>query len=404
LSGPVGGLQAAQAISNESRLITFDMGGTSTDVALLDGAIKLTSESHIAQLPVAIPMADIHTIGAGGGSIAYIDEGGLLQLGPASAGARPGPACYGLGGRQPTVTDANLVLARLRADNFLGGTMQLDTNAAIEAMRPMATQLDLQVEELAAGIIEIANEHMTQALRVISIQRGFDPREFTLVCFGGAGGLHFCDLAEALEMNRAIVPVNSGVFSALGMLATSPGREITQTSKRLVSDSSDGDIRNLFASLKAQGEFELMEEGIANPEANYSLDLRYQGQTFAITTPYQDLGTAEIEFHELHERRYGHRLDKPVELLNLRLHLAAKARELRLPPWKRDPGRSSRLHLDGIGDLDLYDRDQLEVKQRFSGPALITETHSTTLIKKNWNVLVDEAGNLVMERATNSQD
>ena len=403
LSGPVGGLQAAQAICTDSRLITFDMGGTSTDVALLDGTIKLTSENHIARLPVAIPMADIHTIGAGGGSIAYIDEGGLLQLGPASAGARPGPACYGLGGRRPTVTDANLVLARLRADNFLGGTMQLDTKAALAAMRPLAVQLNLQVHQLAAGIIDIANEHMTQALRVISVQRGFDPREFTLVCFGGAGGLHFCDLAEALEMNRAIVPVNSGVFSALGMLATSPGREITQTSTRLVRDSSDGVIGDLFASLKAQGEYELMEEGITSPEASYSLDLRYQGQTFAITTPYQDLETAETKFHALHERRYGHRLDKPVELLNLRLHLAAKPAELTLPPWKKGSGQSSRVHLDGIGNLDLYDRDQLAVNQRFSGPALVTETHATTLIKKNWNVALDKAGNLILERGDSSQ-
>ncbi|MCZ6503397.1 MAG: hydantoinase/oxoprolinase family protein [Gammaproteobacteria bacterium] len=400
LSGPVGGLQAAQIISPGSRLITFDMGGTSTDVALIDGEIKLTSESHIANLPIAIPMADIHTIGAGGGSIAFIDDGGLLQVGPASAGAKPGPACYGLGGTMPTVTDANLVLQRLRPDNFLGGSMQLDTNAAMEVMRPLAGQLDINVQELAAGIIDIANEHMTQALRVISIQRGFDPREFTLVCFGGAGGLHFCDLAEALEMNRAIVPVNGGVLSALGMLATSPGREITRTHRKLVSGSSDDDIQRLFATLQAQGELELLEEGVVNPAARYSLDLRYLGQTFTLTTPYRDLRTAEIEFHELHERRYGHRLDKPVELLNLRLHLEVEGTDLKLPPWKKDPGKPSSLDLPGHGTVVVYDRDQLIVDQQFTGPALITEPHATTLIKKNWDVVVDQVGNLMLEKAS----
>ncbi|MCH8258313.1 MAG: hydantoinase/oxoprolinase family protein, partial [Proteobacteria bacterium] len=399
LSGPVGGLQAAQTISRGSRLITFDMGGTSTDVALIDGEIKLTSENHIANLPIAIPMADIHTIGAGGGSIAYIDEGGLLQVGPTSAGAKPGPACYGLGGTKPTVTDANLVLQRLRADNFLGGRMHLDTDAAAEAIRPLAEHLHMQLLELAAGIIDIANEHMTQALRVISIQRGFDPREFTLVCFGGAGGLHFCDLAEALEMTSAIVPVNSGVLSALGMLATSPGREIIRTHRKLISDSSDTEIRRLFASLQAQGERELMEEGVANPQAKYSLDLRYLGQTFSLTTPYHDLSRAEIEFHEFHERRYGHRLDKPVELLNLRLHLEAKGTELKLPQWEKDPGKPSSLDLPGYGRVVVYDREQLIVNQRFTGPALITEAHATTLVKKHWAVSVDRVGNLLLEKA-----
>lgn len=398
-SGPVGGLQAAQTITRRSRLITFDMGGTSTDVALIDGEIKLTSEGHIANLPIAIPMADIHTIGAGGGSIAYIDDGGLLQVGPTSAGAKPGPACYGLGGTEATVTDANLVLQRLRPDNFLGGNMLLDVNAAVAALRPLARQLQLQVQELASGIIEIANEHMTQALRVISIQRGFDPREFTLVCFGGAGGLHFCDLAEALEMDSAIVPVNSGVLSALGMLATSPGREITRTHRKLINGSSDTEIKRLFSALQAQGERELMEEGVANPRATYSLDLRYLGQTFTLTTPYRDLRTAEIEFHELHDRRYGHRLDKPVELLNLRLHLEAEGAELALPQWKKSPGKPSSLDLPGHGTVVVYARDELAANQRFTGPALITEAHATTLIKKNWDVSVDPMGNLILEKA-----
>jgi len=405
LSGPVGGLQAAQTVCDSSKLMTFDMGGTSTDVALIDGEIKLTNESYIANLPIAIPMADIHTIGAGGGSIAYIDEGGLLQVGPLSAGAVPGPACYGQGGTAPTVTDANLVLARLRADNFLGGEMSLDMNAAVNAIAPLADKLTISVQGLATGIIQIANEHMTQALRVISIQRGFDPREFTLVCFGGAGGLHFCDLAEALEMTRAIVPINSGVFSALGMLATSPGREIARTHKQLLADSHDADIQSLFSDLKTQGELELKEEGASRLTTKYSMDLRYLGQTFTLPVSYNmkpnnNLGDAEAQFHEQHESRYGHRLNKPVELLNLRVHLEAPVAEIKLPVLanKVAAPESLRVDLPGYGEIPVFEREQLSSNQQFNGPALITERHATTLIKENWKVLVDQVGNLILAK------
>ena len=394
LSGPVGGLQAAQIISSRSRLMTFDMGGTSTDVALIDGDLTLTNESQIANIPIAVPMADIHTIGAGGGSVAYIDDGGLLQVGPASAGANPGPACYGLGGRRPTVTDANLILQRLRADNFLGGTMLLDSNAAKKAMAPLATQLGMEIESLALGIVQIANEHMTQALRVISVERGFDPREFTLVCFGGAGGLHFCALAEALEMTRAIVPVNSGVLSALGMLAANPGREIIRTHRQLIDESSDEEIRHLFTQLQTAGETELAAEGVVDPSNKKSLDLRYYGQTFTLTTAYDSIQSAESKFHELHEQRYGHRLDKAVEVLNLRMHLEAPAVPITLPQWQpkdgQQPGRST-------GGMPIIDRAGLVVGEQFTGPALVTETHATTLVGRNWNVSVDPVGNLILE-------
>ncbi len=409
LSGPVGGLQAAKTVCSNKKLMTFDMGGTSTDVALIDGEIKLTNESYIANLPIAIPMADIHTIGAGGGSIAYIDEGGILQVGPSSAGALPGPACYGQGGKEPTVTDANLVLQRLRADNFLGGRMSLDAAAAVRAIQPLANRLAMDVHGIAAGIIEIANEHMIQALRVISIQRGFDPREFTLVCFGGAGGLHFCDLAEALEMTQAIVPINSGVLSALGMLATHPGREIARTHKRLLSDSRDTDIQALFLELQTQGESELEAEGVTNLKVKYSMDLRYLGQTFTLPVPYlqgrgqarvQNLSAAEVKFHELHEQRYGHRLDKPVELLNLRVHLEAPVPGMKLPSpdVTADIAAASTVDLPGYGEVPVFEREKMGVDQRLHGPALITETPATTLIKKNWNLKVDQVGNLILEQ------
>ncbi|MGI9322435.1 MAG: hydantoinase/oxoprolinase family protein, partial [Pseudomonadales bacterium] len=237
LSGPAGGLAAAQMLARltgKSQLMTFDMGGTSTDVSLLQDGIRLSSENHIAGLPIAIPMADIHTIGAGGGSIAYVDEGGLLQVGPHSAGADPGPACYGLGGKDATVTDANLLLGRLNPDAFLRGEMALDMDAANAAVNRVAQQLGLTIQETAQGIVDIASELMAQALRVISIERGHDPRDYTLVCFGGAGGMHLCQLAETLEITEAIVPVHAGVLSALGMLATKPGREMTRTHRMLL--------------------------------------------------------------------------------------------------------------------------------------------------------------------------
>jgi N-methylhydantoinase A len=410
LSGPVGGLQAAKTICKEQKLMTFDMGGTSTDVALLDGEIKLSNESQIANLPIAIPMADIHTIGAGGGSIAYIDEGGLLQVGPASAGANPGPACYGRGGTQATVTDANLVLGRLQAENFLGGAMFLDTQASSSALSPLAKQLDITVEQTAEGIVKIANEHMTQALRAISIQRGFDPREFTLVCFGGAGGLHFCELAEALEMRRAVVPVDSGVLSAFGMLATNPGREIARTQRQLLRDTSDAELCASFAELRVQGEAELKEESNLKPEASYSLDLRYLGQTFTLPVTYpiesssvgieSRLQNTEEKFHEQHQKRYGHRLDKEVELLNLRVHLEIPAARIKLPDLDLADEVLSPVikNLPGLGEVPIFERKMIPPNHEIIGPALITETHATTLIKENWKMKVDSKGKLNLEK------
>jgi N-methylhydantoinase A len=246
---------------------------------------------------------------------------------------------------------------------------------------------------------------MTQALRVISIQRGFDPREFTLVCFGGAGGLHFCDLAEALEMTRAIVPINSGVLSALGMLATSPGREIARTHKQLLADSQDADIQLLFSELKSQGELELEEEGASRLTKKYSMDLRYLGQTFTLPVSYNEklnnnLGAAEAQFHEQHESRYGHRLDKPVEILNLRVHLEAPVPDIKLPilASRVSTPESLRVDLPGFGEIPVFEREQLSSNQQFDGPALITERHATTLIKENWKVLVDQVGNLILEK------
>ena len=266
LSGPAGGLSAAKsmgALAGREHLLTFDMGGTSTDVALIDGELQLTSEGHIGHWPVSVPMVDMHTIGAGGGSIARVDAGGLLQVGPESAGAAPGPACYGKGGVEPTVTDANLVLGRLRPDAFLGGEMSLDMVAAEQAVGSVAEHLGVGLYEAAEGIIRIANEHMARALRVISVQRGIDPRQMTLACFGGAGGLHVCALAESLGMSQAMVPIHGGVLSALGMLTAPRGRQLSRTHQGLLHEISVAEIELELGVLHKEGEASLLQEGVA---------------------------------------------------------------------------------------------------------------------------------------------
>jgi len=418
LSGPAGGLAAALAIGHQirqPRLMTFDMGGTSTDVALLEGEIRLTNQGKIANYPVAVPMADIHTIGAGGGSIAFVDAGGMLQVGPASAGAHPGPACYGRGGTAPTVTDANLVLGRLRSDAFLGGRMQLDTTAAVTALQPLADQLQISVTDLALGIIRIANESMIQALRIISIQQGHDPRDFQLMSFGGAGGLHICDLADALDVREAIVPLNSGVLSALGMLAAQPGREVVKTHQGILDELDDSALTARLDALLTIAQQELKDEGIVNTQHQYHLDLRYLGQTFSIAVAYRTIAAAIADFHAMHLRLYGHALDKAVELVNLRVHVEAVRQPFRLPPTTQTSteknGHSNLIDGDNVcgdvfgdlvGEVDpvpIYQRDMLAATCLLTGPALITEDHTTVFLKSGWRASKDELGNLKLTRS-----
>ncbi len=418
LSGPAGGLAAALAIGHQirqPRLMTFDMGGTSTDVALLEGEIRLTNQGKIANYPVAVPMADIHTIGAGGGSIAFVDAGGMLQVGPASAGAHPGPACYGRGGTAPTVTDANLVLGRLRSDAFLGGRMQLDTPAAVRALQPLADQLQISVTDLALGIIRIANESMIQALRIISIQQGHDPRDFQLMSFGGAGGLHICDLADALDVREAIVPLNSGVLSALGMLAAQPGREVVKTHRGILDELDDSALTARLDALLTIAQQELKDEGIVNTQHQYHLDLRYLGQTFSIAVAYRTIAAAIADFHAMHLRLYGHALDKAVELVNLRVHVEAVRQPFRLPPTTQTSteknGHSNLIDGDNVcgdvfgdlvGEVDpvpIYQRDMLAATCLLTGPALITEDHTTVFLKSGWRASKDELGNLKLTRS-----
>lgn len=405
LSGPAGGLMGARAIGRQgghARLLTFDMGGTSTDVALVDGAIRLTAEGRIGPWPVAVPMVDMHTIGAGGGSIARLDSGGVLAVGPESAGAAPGPACYGQGGQVATVTDANLVLGRLLPDAFLGGAMRLDAVAARQAVARLAAQTGVAVEAAAAGVIAIANEHMAQALRVISVQRGVDPRNYVLVSFGGAGGLHVCALAEALGMARALVPVHAGVLSAFGMLVAPPSRQLSRTLTGVLEAVGAAAIEGELQALTAQGRAELEAEGVdaAAIAAAFSLDLRYQGQSYTLSLPWQGLADTRTAFEALHARRYGHRLDAPVELVTVRCGLQGPALDVRLPPLAAGPDAEP-THTTVAGHtrpVPVYARAALRPGQRFAGPALVTETVATTWLPADWSCSVDEVGNLLLER------
>ena len=402
LSGPAGGLAAAKFIADQTqytRMLTFDMGGTSTDVVLIEGDIQLTSEGHIGRYPVAIPMIDMHTIGAGGGSIASIDSGGLLQVGPESAGARPGPACYGGGGPHATVTDANLVLGRLMPTAFLGGRMALDVSAARTAIEPLAMQLDLSIEQTAQGIIDIANEHMVQALRVMSVQRGIDPRELTLTSFGGAGGLHVCALAQALEMPRALVPIQAGVLSALGMLVAPRSRQLSQTVNVLLQDCDDQKLTELFLPLQQKGIDALVQEGVSSTSCivEQSVDLRYRGQSYYLNVPWDGIQQTTKLFHQRHITRYGHELDMPVELVNIRVAVSSESVTPEFDFQATINSHADNQPQDYFG-LQVWQRDTLQVGQVILGPALITETISTTYVARCWQAMLDKMGNLVLTR------
>lgn len=407
LSGPAGGLAGAgfvAACAGRTRLLTFDMGGTSTDVALLDGEPQLTTEGRIAGYPVAVPMVDMHTLGAGGGSIARVDAGGLLQVGPASAGAAPGPACYGRGGTQATVTDANLILGRLRAEAFLGGGMRLDVQAARSALIPIGQALGLSVEATAAGIVRVANEHMARALRVMSVQRGIDPGGLTLVSFGGAGGLHVCALAEALGMREALVPIHAGVLSALGMLVAPRARQLSQTLNHPLTPALSEKIAACCVRLSTRGREALADEGVAaaSMRVESRLDLRYHGQSYALTVPWTGrVAQAEADFHTLHAQRYGHRLGLPVELVNVRVAVHAPVSAPRLVTATASGVKQAdvpRVAVWGHAEtVPVYARETLAVGQRIRGPALVTETVATTYLAAHWEAEKEAQGNLLLQ-------
>lgn len=411
LSGPAGGLVGAAAMAARSgfpRVLSFDMGGTSTDVALVEGEARPGSQAEVAGFPVGVPMLDIHTVGAGGGSLARFDAGGALRVGPESAGADPGPISYGRG-TQPTVTDANLILGRLRADRFLGGEFKLD----LERTRRLTTEWlkkqvsRLTLEHFAAGVLQVVNANMERALRVVSIERGYDPREFALVAFGGAGGLHACELAEALSIPTVILPAHPGALSALGILTSDAVKDFSRTLLWNLADKrSHAELENEFQKLEraAQEEFKA-ERWAGTLHFERSLDLRYRGQGYELNIPAA--GTAAARFHQEHQRRYGyHHPGKAIELVTVRLRGRVKARRSEFAAAARTATRSSKrakpvehatVVFQGIGvKTPVYERSDLAAGQIFKGPAVITEYSATTVVPPGKKFRVDRASNLLI--------
>lgn len=403
LSGPAGGLSAIQLLGktiSASRILSFDMGGTSTDVSLMDGTFSLTDEGKISEWPVAVPMLDMDTIGAGGGSIAWVDDAGMLHVGPESAGSNPGPACYGLGGTQATVTDANLLLGHLPANAKLGGSLTLDRQAAATAMEFLAEKLGLTAVGAAKGIIALAEQQMAAALHNISVKKGHMPSDFVLSCFGGAGGMHVCALADQLEMNSALIPKNAGVLSAFGMLTAPPMR----ASKR--------SIIKPYNDLKADEltiAFEHMLDEIYNDSPEFrtkgkvtkSLDLRYLGQSYSIEVPFN--AQSPEKFTAAHKQRYGHSLPKDIELVHLTLKVEGESTIDTLQTLR--PEETCAAHSitgnnksQSDNPATIFSRDSLQEGELIEGPAIIKETISTTWLPRGWRCSVDSYGNLILQR------
>ena len=413
LSGPAGGVVGALrvcAAAGIRDIITFDMGGTSTDVALCRGEARTTNEALVAGLPVAVPVIDIHTIGAGGGSIARVDGAGALRVGPQSAGADPGPACYGRG-EEVTVTDANLVLGRFGGASLLGGEMPIDAKRARAVLSRLGAEMSrfaknpVSAEQAALGVIRVANANMEAALRVVSVERGQDPRLFTLVSFGGGGGLHVCELAAALRVPRVVVPRSPGTLSALGVLL---GDVVKDYSRTVMMKNPGLEMRTLergFAELEREAVRDLKHEGFDKTRIKLvrSVAMRYVGQSFEIDVAWG--GGFEPAFHTAHRERYGYADDsRPTEIVSLRLRAAGitqKPRIKRQPPSRShrpEPPHAARVYLSERSTRVLvHDRKNLSAGDRFAGPAIITEYSSTTLIPPRCTVEVDRWVNLIVE-------
>jgi N-methylhydantoinase A len=430
LSGPAGGAIGALAVAQRARIervISFDMGGTSTDVSLLDGAIRQRTEWTIGELPVKIPAIDIHTVGAGGGSIAYRDAGGALKVGPESAGADPGPACYGRGER-PTVTDADLLLGRLVCEAFLGGAMTLHADRARAALGRLARELGLQRERAAEGVVRVVNAAMERAIRRISVERGHDPRHYTLVAFGGAAGMHACELAAGLGMRRVLLPIHPGLLSAWGAATAALQRDYVQT-VRLI-DPHGRELARRIAPLVLRARRELRAEGAVRRdiEIDAALDVRYRGQSYELRVPLSPRYGAD--FHAAHRLQYGYADEqRSVEVVNLRVAATARlhasgdglwsaaarrrfavggvrGETVGAPPPQPAPKRrqgaalhSHRLYWNGRWlRAQRCDRAALPRHQRVAGPLVITELSATAVVPPDWSARVLSSGDLLVER------
>jgi N-methylhydantoinase A len=400
LSGPaagvIGAFHSAQ-LAGFDHIITFDMGGTSTDVALCPGFPARRSDAEIDGLPLHVRVIDIETIGAGGGSIARLDAGGALRVGPESAGADPGPIVYGRGGQQITVSDANALLGRLDPDHFLGGQMALDLDSAAKVMHGLAKAMNRSVAEAAQGVIDVANVNIDRAVRRVSIARGHDPRAFTLMAFGGAGPLHACAVADRLEMPRVLIPRYPGVLCAFGLLVADVLRDYSQTMLQTVTDGALNGVRDLLKAMMGQARSDLRHEGIPSAAMTFmpSLDMRYVGQSFELNVPFGE--NVVSAFHAAHEARYGHALrERPVEVVNVRLQAVGAVEK---PVIEAEPVQTRRaLPLREKNGLSLYDREALLPGMYFAGPALVFQLDSTTYVAPGWSAQVDGYRNLILER------
>ncbi len=417
LSGPAAGVRGATHVAGQrgvTDLMTMDMGGTSCDVSLVrDGEPLVTTDTEIGGYPVSVPTVDIHTVGAGGGSIARVDAGGALRVGPESAGAEPGPVCYGRGGTDPTLTDAHLLLGRIDPGAFVADALEPDADAVRSAFEPLADDLDRSVEETAAGVLEVANANTERALRVVSVERGYDPREFSLVAYGGAGPLHAPALADALDIPQVIVPRTAGVLSALGLLIGDLTYDYSTSMVRQWGEVDAGDLETTYHQFEQEGRAELEDAG-QDPDSirfERSVDLRYAGQSFDLTIPVpEDIGTDDLgsvagRFHAKHERRYGHAdRDEPVELVTVRL----RARGIVEPPdlataqrggTVADAVRKRReVAFDGtFRPTPVYEWAELPTRASFDGPAVVEGSESTTVVRPEQAARVDDDANLIVE-------
>ncbi|WP_327052101.1 hydantoinase/oxoprolinase family protein [Halomicrococcus gelatinilyticus] len=419
LSGPAAGVQGAAYVAElagTEDIITMDMGGTSCDVSLVEGGEPLvTTDVEVGDYPVSVPMIDIHTVGAGGGSIAWIDAGDALRVGPRSAGANPGPVCYGRGGDRPTTTDAHLLLGRLDPESFLSDDLDGAADAAERVVeRDVADPLGMSVQEAAQGILDVANANMARALRVVSVERGYDPREFGLVAFGGAGPLHACKLAAELDVPRVIVPRTAGVLSALGLLISDVLYDYSTSRVRPFVELDAADLQATFDSFADEGRERLADEDHPEGQRQFerSVDLRYEGQSFELSVPVPDgdldadaLATIVDRFHERHRQRYGHAYEsEPVELVTIRLRVrgVVETPDLAYSGANGDladaVSDTRPVVYDGtVHDTRIYDRQRLPSGASFDGPAVVEGVESTVVVHPHQRVSVDEYGTLLVE-------
>lgn len=432
-SGPVAGVLGTVAIGRvvgETNLISLDIGGTTAKTSLIEqGEVKITTEYKIewtrasAGYPIKIPVVDIVEIGAGGGSIAWIDEAGSLHVGPQSAGAMPGPACYSRGGREPTVTDANVVAGRINPAYFLGGEIALDVARAREALQPIARQFGISVEEAALGVIRLANANMVNALKLVSVHRGYDPRDFTLVAFGGAGAMHAPALAEELRISRVLIPPNPAVFSAWGMLMTDLRYDLIWTSILRTQAAVDDGLDRMWSTLEHQAREYFTQQTVAASRLVFQrfADMRYAGQEHTVKVPVPagtmtaaNIRQVEERFHSLHEQRFTFRLPSAIEFVNFHLTTFGTVDKPRVPRLRRTPygggGRGSgttRGALKGRREVDfdargrirsaVYERERLQPGATVKGPAIIEEPAATTVLFPGQRATVDAYGNLLVE-------